>query len=469
MRPVAQLPQTPARSDRPDASSPPVQGFAAQREGGESPPISFREATRLWAKVGFLSFGGAAGQIAMLHRFVVEERRWLDERAFLNALNYCTLLPGPEAQQLATYIGWRLHGVPGGLVAGGLFVVPGALVMLGLSLLYSLGQGFTVVDGIFFGIKAAVLAIVLEALHRIGRRALRGPFLVLLSVATFVAIVVFDLPFPLIIVAAGLIGAAMSWLRPKTPSPASDSLGPASGHASAILAAALCAVAWWLPVLLAVLLLGSGHVLVDLGLFFSKLAVVTFGGAYAVLAYLTDAAVETKHWVSAGEMVDGLGLAETTPGPTILVNQFVGYLAAYRLPAPFTPVLAGMLGALMTTWVTFLPSFVWIFAGAPYLERIVGNPRLSGALGAITAAVVGVVASLAVTFGLNVLFAEVGHLRWGFATLPWPRLSSLRPEMLALSALAAFLLFRLHLGVVRVVAAMAAAGLILALGRALLG
>jgi chromate transporter len=439
---------------------------AQERAAPARDAVPFGEATRLWARVGFLSFGGAAGQIAMLHRLVVDERRWLDDRAFLAALNYCTLLPGPEAQQLATYIGWRLHGVAGGLLAGGLFVVPGAVVMLGLSLLYVLGQGLAAVAALFLGIKAAVLAIVVEALIRIGRRALKSPPLVALAVAAFVAIVALDAPFPIVIVIAAAIGAAMGLNPPQGGSGQAEAM-PARGRNAALAAAALCAVAWWLPVAGAAAALGSGHILVDLGLFFSKLAVVTFGGAYAVLAYLADAAVETKHWVAASEMVDGLGLAETTPGPTILVNQFVGFLAAYRQPDPFSPVTAAILGAIMTVWVTFAPSFVWIFAGAPYLERIVGNPRLSGALAAITAAVVGVIASLAVTFALNVLFGAVAHRRLGVLELPWPDVHTLRPDMVALSGLAAFLLFRLHLDVVRTVVVMALAGLALTLSRAI--
>lgn len=439
-------------------------------ETGAAPaePVSLREATRLWAKVGCLSFGGAAGQIAMLHRLVVDERRWLDDRSFLNALNFCTLLPGPEAQQLATYLGWRLHGVVGGLIAGALFVVPGALVMFALALLYGYGQGLAVVEGLFLGIKAAVLAIVAEALHRIGKRALKSRTLVTIALASFVAIVVLDVPFPAVVGAAALIGAVGSRAAPgafgiaeRPPAPA----GTQPSSSGALLAAGACLLAWWAPVLLATLMLGPGHLLVELGLFFSKLAVVTFGGAYAVLAYLADAAVEAKGWVTTAEMVDGLGLAETTPGPTILVNQFVGTLAALRNPAPFGPVAAAALGSLMTVWVTFLPSFVWIFAGAPSLERIVGNPRLAGALAAITAAVVGVVASLAVTFGLQVLFAEVGSWRLGPFRLPWPVITSLRPDMLLLSVVSAVLLFRFHFGVVKTVAVMAVAGLCLSLLR----
>lgn len=440
---------------------------AAVTTGSSTPEaVSFWEATRLWAKVGFLSFGGAAGQIAMLHKLVVDERRWLDERTFINALNYCTLLPGPEAQQLATYVGWRLHGVRGGVVAGALFVIPGAFVMLGLSLLYVMGRGLTVVDGLFLGIKAAVLAIVLEAIERIGRRALRSGPLVILAIASFAAILVFDAPFPAVIVAAALIGSVLG--GKPAPSALSDVGQPqATPSVGLPVASLVCAVAWWFPVALAAALLGASHVLVDLGLFFSKLAVVTFGGAYAVLAYLADAAVETKRWVVPSEMIDGLGLAETTPGPTILVNQFVGFLAAYRMPDPFTPLVAGILGALITTWVTFAPSFLWIFAGAPYLERIVGNRRLAGALSGITAAVVGVIATLAVTFGLRVLFGDVGQIRWGAAIIPWPQLGTLKPDMALLSLLAALLLFRWHVSVVKTIVTMALTGLAFALARSI--
>jgi chromate transporter len=428
-------------------------------------PVGFREATWLWTKVAFLSFGGAAGQIALLHRFIVDERRWLDERSFLNALNFCTLLPGPEAQQLATYIGWRLHGIRGGLVAGGLFILPGALIMLALSLLYSLGRELVWVDGLFLGIKAAVLAVIAEALHRIGKRALKSRTLVLVSIATFFGLVVLNVPFPLLIVGAAAFGAVASRYLPGAfprPAAVAESPAPASAATAPLAAAAACTLAWWLPVGLAALALGPSHILVELGLFFSKLAVITFGGAYAVLAYLAEASVE-RGWVSPGEMIEGLGLAETTPGPTILVNQFVGYLAALRHAEPFSPTLAAVLGAIMTTWVTFMPSFVWIFAGAPYLERLTRNPLLSGALAAITAAVVGIVASLALNFGLHLLFGEVGSLRWGFTTVPWPDVGTIRPGMAALSVLAAVLLFRLHLGIIKTVAAMAIIGLVVRL------
>ncbi|KAA2236508.1 chromate efflux transporter [Salinarimonas soli] len=435
--------------------------------GADAPPaISLGQASRLWLKVGLLSFGGAAGQIALMHRFVVDERRWLDERAFLNALNFVTLLPGPEAQQLATYMGWRLHGVRGGLVAGLFFVLPGALVMLALSLFYAAGRGSPLVEGIFLGIKAAVLAIIVEAVQRIARRAMKTRVLVTIAALAFAALLALPVPFPLVVVAAGLFGLAASREHPgwfgftgdEAPAP------PARPAGGAFAAAGAALILWWLPVGAAALALGSGHILVEIGLLFSKLAVVTFGGAYAVLAYLTDVAVQ-RAWVTPGEMVDGLGLAETTPGPTILVNQFVGFLAAFRAPAPFPPYVAATLGALITVWVTFAPSFLWIFVGGPYLERIVANRRLAGALAAVTAAVVGVIATLAVRFAVSVLFASSGTARLGPVSLPWPDWTSLRWDAALLAALAAVILFRLHWGVVRAVAIGAAAGLALTLAR----
>ncbi len=429
-------------------------------------PISFAQASWLWLKVGLLSFGGAAGQIALMHRFVVDERRWLDERAFLNALNFVTLLPGPEAQQLATYIGWRLHGVRGGLVAGLLFVLPGAAVMLGLSLFYAAGRGSPLVDGLFLGIKAAVLAIIAEAVHRIAKRAMKTRVLVAIAVLAFVALIALPVPFPVVILAAGGFGFLASRSNPRWFGIAAEA-GPAPGTSpaqGALTAAGISLVLWWLPVGIAAMALGGGHILVEIGLFFSKLAVVTFGGAYAVLAYLTDVAIQ-RSWVTPGEMVDGLGLAETTPGPTILVNQFVGFLAAMRAPDPFQPYVAATLGALMTLWVTFAPSFLWIFVGGPYLERIVANRRLAGALSAITAAVVGVIATLAVRFGLSVLFGSSGTARLGPIALPWPDWSSLQWDASLLAFLAAIVLFRLHWGVVWTVAASAAAGLALTLAR----
>ena len=356
---------------------------------------TFAEFFKVWLKIGCINFGGPAGQIAMMHRIVVDEKKWIDEPRFLHALNFSMLTPGPEAQKLATYIGWLLHGVRGGLTAGILFVLPGALVMLGLSLLYALGRGYPVIDGALFGIKAAVLVIVVEALIRIGKRALKTSLLLGIAGAAFVGIFFFALPFPIIVIAAALIG----YLAARS-SPASiglkDDVGTLAPPApdrwrQATIAAVVGLVVWWAPVALAVAIFGLNHVLVSVGLFFSKLAVVSFGGAYALLAYMAQQAVETHHWMTAPEMVDGLGLAETTPGPLILVTQFVGFLAGFRDAAPFSPVVAGILAAAMTTWVTFTPSMLWVFVGAPFVEQLRANKRLSGALAAITAAVVGVI------------------------------------------------------------------------------
>ena len=339
-----------------------------------------------------------------------------DER-FLHALNFCMLLPGPEATQLATYIGWLLHGVRGGLAAGILFVLPGAFVMLGLSLLYVYGRGLGAIDGALFGIKAAVLVIVVEALIRIGKRALKSNLLVALAGLGFVGIFFFAVPFPLIVIAAALTGflvaqAAPGQLALSTAPPAA---APPRSDAWRQFATSLAIglVLWWTPVLLAFLWLGGGHVLVSIGVFFSKLAVVSFGGAYALMAYMAQQVVETHGWLSAPEMVDGLGLAETTPGPLILVTQFVGFIAAFRNAAPFSPLAAGLLGAALTTWVTFVPSMLWIFAGAPYIEELRGNRRLAGALAAITAAVVGVILNLSVWFALHVLFGSVTEMHYG--------------------------------------------------------
>ncbi len=429
--------------------------------------VPFGEAMALWAKVGVLSFGGAAGQIAMMHRLVVDEKRWVEERRFLDALNYCTLLPGPEAQQLATYLGWLMHGVRGGLVAGLFFVVPGAVFMLALSFLYVLGQGVPLIDGVFFGIKAAVIAIVVEAVIRIGRRAMKTPALIGLSVLAFLALLLLKAPFPLVILVAGLFGFLAASRNPflvgvrpgdGPVAAVSQSIGLRLAGVAGSALVWLCV--WWAPVVVAVLTLGASHILVDIGLFFSKLAVITFGGAYAVLAYLADAAVTAKGWVTPTEMIDGLGLAETTPGPTILVNQFVGFLAAMRTPAPFSPLVGAALGAMMTVWVTFAPSFLWIFAGAPFLEDMRGNPRVAGALSAITAAVVGVIAHLALWFGLNVLFATVRHVSVGPFVLIAVDWATLRPDALLLTILAFVLLFVWHRGVITTVGLMALAGVV---------
>jgi chromate transporter len=418
--------------------------------------ISFAEALGFWLKLGFISFGGPAGQIAIMHRVLVDEKKWIDESRFLHALNFAVLLPGPEATKLATYIGWLLHGVRGGLAAGILFVLPGALVMLALSILYALGRGIPAVEGALYGIKAAVLVIVVEALIRIGRRALKTRFLIGVAALAFIAIFFFAVPFPLIVIAAAIAGSYSS-----APAAAAPAL-PVPGrwrHAALALASGLAL--WWLPLAAAALVLGTSHVLVDIGLFFSKLAVVSFGGAYALLAYMAQQAVETYHWMSAPEMVDGLGLAETTPGPLILVTQFVGFLAAYRDPAPLAPLGAGIAGAALTTWVTFVPPIMLIFAAAPFVEQLRGNARLSGALGAITAAVVGVILNLTVWFALHVLFGTVSEMRAG--PLRWYAFDpfAIDLQVAALAALAAVLAFRLHRGLVELVLVMAALGVAL--------
>jgi chromate transporter len=357
-----------------------------------------------------------------------------------------------------------LHGVRGGLAAGLLFVVPGALVMLALSFLYVLGRNLPLVDGLFFGIKAAVIAIVLEALLKIGKRAFKTRFLVWAAVASFVLLAFLKVPFPAVIGAAALLGAVLAKARPALLAlpERPDAAQPITAQVtrSALMAALVWLMVWWAPVLLAVLWLSPQHLLVELGLFFSKLAVITFGGAYAVLAYLAEAAVHTKGWVKAPEMIDGLGLAETTPGPTILVNQFVGFLAAWRNPAPFSPWLAATLGALMTVWVTFAPSFVWIFGGAPFVERARANRRMAGALALISAAVAGVIASLLLSFSLGVLFGRVGLWQAGPLQLPVPDLSSLNVAAAGLALLAAYLLFKRHRGVVETVGVLALAGVV---------
>ncbi|MBZ0140551.1 MAG: chromate efflux transporter [Pseudorhodoplanes sp.] len=425
---------------------------------------TFAEAVRVWFKIGCLGFGGPAGQIALMHRIVIDEKKWIDEPRFLHALNYCMLLPGPEAQQLATYVGWLLHGVRGGLAAGILFVLPGALVMLGLSALYALARGVPLVEGALFGIKAAVLVVVVEALIRIGRRALKTATLVAVAAAAFTDIFLFDLPFPLIVALAALAGFLAARVAPQSVGLSTVARqAPATRDGRwkpALLAGAVWLTAWWAPVALAVLLLGDGHVLVTIGLFFSKLAVVTFGGAYAVLAYLAQETVATYRWLAPGEMIDGLGLAETTPGPLILVTQFVGFLAAFRDSAPFTPLTAAILGAAMTTWVTFVPSMMWIFVGARFIEELRGNARLAGALAAITAAVVGVVLNLSVWFALHVLFGRVQEMRAG--PLRWFAVdfANLDLRSVSLTVIAAFLTFALHVGLVWTIAIMAALGIV---------
>jgi len=442
-----------------------VQTEAIPAHAGAAP--TFGEAFRVWLKIGCINFGGPAGQIAMMHRMLVDEKKWIDEPRFLHALNFCMLLPGPEAQKLATYVGWALHGVRGGLAAGILFVLPGALVMLALSLAYALGRGIAWIDGALFGIKAAVLVIVVEALLRISRRALKTRLLIALAGAAFIGIFFLNAPFPLIVAGAALIGYMVARTAPERMGLKQEAIdvapAPPDRWRQFFRAVLVGLVVWWAPVVLAALALGQGHVLVSIGTFFSKLAVVSFGGAYALLAYMAQQAVETHHWMTAPEMVDGLGLAETTPGPLILVTQFVGFLAAFRDAAPFSAVTAGILGAAMTTWVTFTPSMLWIFAGAPFVEQLRANRRLSGALAAITAAVVGVILNLTVWFALHVLFGRVEEMRAG--PLRWFAFDPLALDLkaTALAAIAAVLAFGLHRSLIETVAVMAVLGVVVRL------
>jgi chromate transporter len=432
----------------------------------------FAEAFRVWLRIGLLSFGGPAAQIALMHREVVEERRWVSDARFLHALNFCMLLPGPEAQQLATYLGWLLHGVKGGLAAGLLFILPGVAVMLVLSAIYAAFGDVPLVAALFFGLQCAVLVVVVEALLRVARRALKGALPWLLALAAFVALFAFAVPFPVVVLAAAAIGYALPQAfggaghgGAKDGPPAlldavlaADPERPARMAGSAKRAGLVALVLWAWPV---ALLAGTG-LFGDIAWFFSKMAVVTVGGAYAVLAYVAQQAVEGYGWLSAEAMLAGLGLAETTPGPLILVLQFVGFQAAW----PSGGLAGGVAGALLTVWVTFAPCFAWIFLGAPFVERLHAAPRLRGALSAVTAAVVGVIANLAVWFALRVIFARVETVAIGPLTLGLPDPTSMVPDAVALTALAATCLFVLQLGLVRTLAVTALAGFA---ARSLLG
>jgi chromate transporter len=431
-----------------------------------SPPSrpEFNELVRVFARIGCLSFGGPAGQIALMHRELVDELQWVDEEQYLHALNFCHLLPGPEAQQLATWIGWKLHGIRGGLAAGLLFVIPGALVILALSMLYAFAANLDWFAAIFLGIKAAVLAIVMQALIRIGGRALNTPFKKIVAVAAFFALFLFNLPFPFVVLGAGATGIWIAVQRPDWL--AIKATGGAEIPASrpwrtTAKAVAIWTIIWAAPLILVLITVGRDHVLWDIGMFFSQLAIVTFGGAYAVLAYMAQEAVQGFGWLSAGEMADGLGLAETTPGPLIMVTQFVGYLAAFRAPEPFTPLVAGIIGAGLTTWVTFAPCFMWIFAFAPWIERMENARWLKGGLATLTAAVVGVIANLSIWFALHVLFASVGERQFGVLRLYWPDPVSFSWQAALLAALAALLIFRTKWNVIQTLAATGAAGLLL--------
>jgi chromate transporter len=431
-----------------------------------TPPITFTELLRAFTRIGLLSFGGPAGQIALMHRELVEERKWVAEEDFLHALNFCHLLPGPEAQQLATWIGWRLHGWRGGLAAGLLFVIPGAAIILALSVLYAIAANLAWVEALFLGVKAAVLAIVVQALLRIAGRALDTGLKRALAVAAFIGLFLFDLPFPLIVLGSGVIGMAIAAWRPDLLALKSTTTGgalPERPWRTTILSIVLWGAVWAAPMALIALTLGREHALWEIGVFFSQLAIVTFGGAYAVLAYMAQEAVQGFGWLRPGEMADGLGLAETTPGPLILVTQFVGYLAAFRAPEPFSPFLAGLLGAGLTTWVTFAPCFMWIFAFAPWIDRLGNAVRLKGGLAAVTAAVVGVIANLTAWFALHVLFAEVGQRQFGPLRLYWPDPASFEWRAGVLAALACALVFGLKWSVLRVLMAAALGGMVLVL------
>ncbi len=441
---------------------------------------TFREALAVWARIGLLSFGGPAGQIALMHRMLVDEKRWIGEQRFLHALSYCMLLPGPEAQQLATYIGWLLHGVRGGLVAGILFVLPGAIVMLALSATYALYHDLPAIAALFLGIKAVVLAIVVEAILRISRRALKNRPAVAIAVAAFIGIYVLHIPFPLIVLGAGFLG----WLGHRF---APAAFAPGNGHGDgakadthglidaliergelahtrrsagrAFRSLGVWLLVWLGPILALVLLTGGDSVWSAIGGFFSVMAVVTFGGAYAVLAYVAQAAVEGLHWLQPHEMVDGLGLAETTPGPLILVLQFVGFLAAFRAPGALDPLLAGTLGALLTLWATFAPCFLWIFVGAPYVEALRNNKAISAALAAVTAAVVGVIANLALWFALHVLFDATRDVAFAGLRFQVPVLASVNWVTAAIALAAVIAMLRFKVGALPTLAFGALAGL----------
>jgi len=450
-------------------------------------PVTLGEAFWVWLRIAALSFGGPAGQIAVMHRILVDEKRWIGEHRFLHALNYCMLLPGPEAQQLATYIGWLMHKTRGGIVAGALFVLPGAISIMALSWIYALYGRVGIVSALFFGLKCAVLAVVLQAVVRIGSRSLKNNVMRGLAATAFVLIFFLGVPFPVIVLGAGLIGYfggragvsafqvggghgaskgaivedADTLLGEELPAHASPTIGQSLRQAIVWL------VLWLAPVAALVLLLGQGNVFTQIATFFSTMAVVTFGGAYAVLAYVAQQAVENYHWLAPREMLDGLGMAETTPGPLIMVLQFVGFMGAYRHPGMLSPLLAGTLGGLLATWVTFIPCFLWIFLGAPFIERMRGNKALSGALSAITAAVVGVVLNLAIWFAIHTIFRAVRPLRVGPIHFDMPVLASVDLWALGISAAAIIAMFRLKIGIFTTLGSASAAGILLYLAGAL--
>jgi len=438
--------------------------------------VPLRTAARVWALVALQSFGGPAGQIAVMQRTLVEERRWIGAGRFQHALNFCTILPGPEAMQLSVYIGWLLNGVRGGLVAGTLFVLPGVVALFALSAVYVAFGTTTLVAAVFAGIAPAVLSIVAQAVVRVGRRALGRPALVAIAVASFVALSMLAVPFPLVVLVAAGAGWLVGRYRPGAVTPdATDDGGPpplvaddalhderpARRRTGRVLLVGL--LVWWVPVALVVVWTGRSSTPSTQGLFFSGTALVTFGGAYAVLAYVAQRAVETYGWLGPDEMVRGLGLAETTPGPLIMVVQFVAFLGAYRNPGDLDPWVAATVGALLTTWVTFVPAFLLVFLGAPYVERLRHNRTVADALSGVTAAVVGVIANLALYFALHTLFDEVEQKSWGPLQVAVPELTSLRPVAVVIAAVAAVLLFRFNWPVLRTLGVCALLGIVASL------
>ena len=439
--------------------------------------IPLREATKAWFAISLQTFGGPAGQIAVMQRMLVEEKRWIGQQRFLFALSYCTLLPGPEAQQLATYVGWLLNGVRGALVAGILFVLPGVVALLVLSGAYVAYGETRIVESLFLGLAPAVIAIVVQAVVRVGRKGLGHPALVVLAVASFLALTLFGVPFPAVVLAAAVLGwvlgrriptlthppkaSADNGPPPLVPDDALHTERPSGRRAAMTLTIGL--VVWFAPVVVVALAFGRSSIFVDQGVFFSGAAVVTFGGAYAVLAYVAQQAVEVYGWLAPGEMVRGLALAETTPGPLIMVVQFVAFVGAYRAPGDLDPWVAGVVAALLTTWVTFVPCFLFILLGAPYVERLRGNRDLASALAGITAAVVGVIASLAVFFALHTLFDGTGRVTAGPLDLEYPHLASLDGAALAITALGCALVFWRGWSVLRTLGACAVAGIVLGL------
>ena len=440
--------------------------------------VSFREAARFWITLGFINFGGPAGQISLMHEEIVDRRKWVSNGRFLHALNFCMLLPGPEAQQLAIYLGWLLHRVKGGLVAGIMFVLPSVFVMFGLSWLYAVHGDVTWVSAIFAGLAPAVIAIVAAATIRIGTKALANGLMLGVAIAAFVAIFLLHVPFPLIVVGAVLIGVAGGAKRPdlfdvgvaheleeqeriaiRDDAPRAPHTLPSSARAARTLVIGL--LVWLVPIAAIAAWRGPGDTLTEMGWFFSRASLVTFGGAYAVLAYVNVAAVQTYGWLLPGQMVVGLGLAESTPGPLIMVLEFVGFVGAYQNPGELDPLVAGSIGAFVAVWATFAPCFLWIFLGAPYIEGLRGNRRLAAALETVTAAVVGVIANLAVTFAIATLFEQVGTARLlGRFDVPSPVWSSIDVFAATIAAVAFVGLWRFGWKVLPVIGASALAGLL---------